>query len=176
MDDEKLEKMEKALKPMEVEGNNLDLKLSDEDSKSTSDSSSELDLFKSKEGIISTRFYVIVLSICQGLLNLVELSFFIYQQENLKLSAETIQSLKGLIMIQWGLKPILGYFIDRSLDYIGKTKYIIFLTCIIKIGLFFCLYAADTNFIQFHLLYFLVITCSVIENIVCEYILTVTTK
>lgn len=130
----------------------------------------------SEKGLITSRIYIIIISLVQGLCDIAGLSFFIYQKENLKMNPETIQCLAGIVLIPWCLKPIFGFFFDRIIQKIKKTKYIIITTSLILITSFNLLAFKDFAEIYFYIILIIINLAFLFNNIICEYLLVLTTK
>ena len=130
----------------------------------------------SEEGLISSRIYIIVISLVQGLCDIASLAFFIYQKDNLKMEPETIQFLAGIVLIPWCLKPIFGFFFDNIIQKIKKTKYIIIVDSFILMFCYYILVFTEPSILFFYLIMIVINLAFLFNNIICEYLLVLTTK
>lgn len=111
-----------------------------------------------------------------GLFDIVGLAMFMYQKDVLKMEPDSMQLIMGLISIPWCIKPVFGYLIDQILFKIRYTKYLIIAIEVIRFIVFLILSNFQLNWIQFYIAIFINSCCTLFENIVCEYILVVSTK
>lgn len=139
-------------------------------------SSSQSQKTFSESGIISSRIYVIVLSLMQGLFSIQSLASFMYQKDVLKLEPQTIQFLSGIIALPWCIKPVFGYIFDNLVLRIGKTKYIVYVTSCVRILIFSMIAFYPVGEIVFYIGFFILSLAALFENIICEYTLVITTK
>lgn len=79
-------------------------------------------------------------------------------------------------MLPWSLKPIFGYLFDQIMKKIHKTKYIIYLCCSLKIICFLLVADFPQHSLTFYFIYFIVGLCDLFINIICEYLLVLSTK
>ena len=117
-----------------------------------------------------------VVSFCLGLYDLSALPLFMYQKDNLKLPPQFIQVAAGLISIPWCVKPLFGYIIDNLRTLIGKSKYIIIVSALLRMALFSFFAHFHVNIYVFYALVFGLTLCSLFENIIAESSLVISTK
>lgn len=84
--------------------------------------------------------------------------------------------MQGLISIPWCIKPVFGYFFDQIIQKYKKTKNIIIITSISRIIMFGILAHFKVSVSVFFLLLLLINLAAMFENIVCEYLLLISTK
>lgn len=130
----------------------------------------------SKGGIITSRTYIVILSLMQGLFSIQSLAAFMYQKDVLKMEPQTIQFLSGIIALPWCIKPVFGYIFDNLVLNIGKTKYIVIVTSIIRIIIFSIIAFYPVGEFFFYVGFFILSLAALFENIICEYTLVITTK
>lgn len=82
----------------------------------------------------------------------------------------------GIINFPWCIKPVFGYIFDQIIRKFKKTKYIIFVTCLVRIVCFSYLANAQLTVFTFYLFSLIISFASLFENIICEYLLLISTK
>lgn len=129
-----------------------------------------------QDGIVTSKLFIIILSFVMGLYEIVTLPSFMYQKEVLGMSPQTMQVIAGIIGLPWCIKPVFGYIIDTLVLKVKKTKYIVICTASLKIFLFASVFAFEPGVFFFYLITFLVLLCSLFENIIAEYTLVISSK
>lgn len=76
----------------------------------------------------------------------------------------------------WAIKPIFGFSFDKIIQKIHKTKYIIFITSFVNFYCYLMFSFYPLNPITFLLIKLLNVITSVFTNIICEYLLVLSTK
>ena len=130
----------------------------------------------SEGGLVSTKFFIIVISFIMGLYEIGSLATFMYQKEILKIEPETMQMIFGFIAIPWCIKPVFGYLFDEIIYRIKKVKYIIIVSCCVRLVVFSVIAHYTVSAAPFYLICFTTSMCTLSENIVSEYTLVVSTK
>jgi Na+/melibiose symporter-like transporter len=130
----------------------------------------------SAQNIKSTKIFVSVVAFIHGFYDLAGLSLLYYQKDIFKLDPQFIQLFGAMMLLPFGIKPVFGYLSDRMLNQIGKTKIIISTAALARTVIYLCMFSFDLNIVAFYFLLFFVNLCQLFENIMCEYILVVTTK
>ena len=120
-------------------------------------------------GIIPTSLFVIVISFVSGLYSIATLGLLMYQKQNLNISSQVLQLMAGLKEMPWVLKPVFGFALDNALRKIGKTKYILFFTSVVKFVVYFVLSQYNLTFFWLMLILLINETASVFESIIAEY-------
>lgn len=121
-------------------------------------------------------FFVMVISFCHGLQDIASLGTFMYQKEQIGLQPETITLIGGLIGFPWCIKPIFGYSVDSLVLKVSKTKYIVFVTALIRFVSFSIMGHLNVGTYMFYALLFINCISYLLENIISEYILVCMTK
>lgn len=111
-----------------------------------------------------------------GLANIYTLTNTLYLKEDLQLSPWALQIANVIMILAWDVKPLIGYLIDQLVPIIHKSTLIILVTSAIQICLLFLIGNYLPGVVWFVLVFFLVNVCLVFENVICEYLLVLSTK
>lgn len=76
----------------------------------------------------------------------------------------------------WSIKPIFGFMFDQSMKKIQKTKYIVYVCCIVKFIGYLIITYIPLNWISFYSIRFFMVLAGLFINILCEYLLVLSTK
>ena len=82
----------------------------------------------------------------------------------------------GLLAFPWCIKPVFGFLTDRIIKSIRKTKYIVIVSSFVRIIGYSILAQFKLNLYTFHILLFIIGIGALFENIVCEYLLLLSTR
>ncbi len=82
----------------------------------------------------------------------------------------------GILTLPWCFKPIFGYTFDKMMSVLKKTKYIITTGAIIRILVFSVLTFVNVNAAMFYVFGFILSIVALYENIICEYMLLISSK
>ena len=126
--------------------------------------------------ILSENLFIIIIAFSHGLYYMSDLAVFLYQKNTLKMEPHTIQLIKGVIGIPWCIKPVFGYISDKLISKFGKSKNIIYMTCLIRFFLFVLLTLYELSAFYFYLVILLIMMMHVMENVIAEYLLVIKTK
>lgn len=126
--------------------------------------------------LFGSMFFVIVISFCHGFQSLSGLAVFMTQKDVYKMTPEVITLIGGIIDFPWCIKPVFGYTVDSLVMKISKTKYIVFVTTIVRFMVFSLMAHFDLSIYVFYGCLFLNSFCYLLENIIAEYILVCMTK
>lgn len=106
----------------------------------------------------------------------VSLALFMYQKEVLLMQPESMQTIFALIAIPWCIKPVFGYGLDQLMRKVRYTKVIILVSQLVRMGTLTLITHYDFPWYQFYLVVFVNSMCSLVENIISEYILVKSSK
>lgn len=84
--------------------------------------------------------------------------------------------MSGVLYFPWCIKPIFGYIFDKLMIRLGKPKYIIICTSLVRVIVFSGLANFKFEVYSFHFSLLLISFCQLFENILCEYLLLLSTK
>lgn len=144
-----------------------------EDSNQTNEkenrASSELDARRAK-------IFIAIIALIHGFYDLAGLSLLYYQKDIYKLDPQFIQLFGALMLLPFGIKPVFGYISDAILNKIGKTRFVFMVTSAARVLIYFLYLTFDLKLAFFYVLLFSVNLCQLFENIMCEYVLVLTTK
>ena len=129
-----------------------------------------------KEKILSEKLFIILISFSHGLYYMADLAVFLYQKDTLKMEPHTIQLVKGIVGIPWCIKPVFGYLSDKIISKFGKSKNIIYITCIIRFFLYVLITLCNLRPLVFYVVITLIMTMHVMENVIAEYLLVLKTQ
>lgn len=125
---------------------------------------------------LTTKSFVIIISLVTGLHEFASLAAFMYQKETLLLSPEIMQMAFAFIAIPWCIKPVFGYIIDKLLRVIRYTKVAVITAEAIRMCVLTIIVHHDVGMYTFYILLFITSLCSLCENIISEYILVKSSK
>ena len=132
---------------------------------------------RSEGGVVSTKFFVIIISLVMGLYEIGGLATFMYQKDVLKIEPQTMQMLIGIIAIPWCIKPVFGYLFDELIHRVKRVKYVIMCVAVVRFLILTFIHRAEyIPTAVFYAAIFLNSICSLTENILSEYMLVVSSK
>lgn len=139
-------------------------------------STESLDLSQTPLNARRAKIFIAVVALVHGFYDLAGLSFLYYQKDIYKLDPQFIQLFGALMLLPFGIKPVFGYISDAILNRIGKTKFVFMVTSSARVLIYSIFLTFDLHIAVFYVLLFSVNLCQLFENIMCEYVLVVTTK
>lgn len=130
-----------------------------------------------KESVLeSIPIYIAVQAFFHGLFTLNTLTIFFYQKEVLNLEPAQIQFISGIMALPYCLKPIFGYLIDRFITFYGSSNALFIASGFLQAIIMSLFAHMEFKKNVFFTLYFIFMCCSVVQNIISEYILCVYTQ
>lgn len=111
-----------------------------------------------------------------GLHDFVGMAHFMYQKEVLRMDPEAMQTIYALIAIPWCIKPVFGYAVDQLIRKVRYTKIPILFTQLTRMLTLTLVTHYDFVWWQFYIIIFINSLCSLVENIISEYILVKSSK
>jgi len=103
-------------------------------------------------------------------------STFMYQKELLGMQPSKMQMIMGLIALPWCIKPVFGYFVDQTIQKIRYAKFLVLAIEATRIVVLMCLGSFNMGPWMFYLSILINSMCTLLENIICEYTLVVSSK
>jgi hypothetical protein len=76
----------------------------------------------------------------------------------------------------WSIKPIFGFSFDQIIKKIHKTKYVVYMCCIVKFFVYFLIVNLKIHWILFYMLNTIMVISGLYISIICEYLLVISTK
>lgn len=125
---------------------------------------------------LTTRGFIIMVSLFHGLYSVKSLAEFIYQKDQLGLSPAMTQMISGIIFIPWCIKPVFGFVYDKLVVKLRRIGPIILIASVVRIICSLILAFFIVNTYVLILIFFLYTLASLAENICCESTLVKLTK
>lgn len=119
---------------------------------------------------------MITISFVIGLFDILSLANFMYQKELLHMQPNQMQLVMGIIAIPWCIKPLFGYLVDQLIQKIKYTRFMVICLEALRVLVLITLASQNLSTWQFYMLIFINSMCTMFDNIVCEYILVVSSK
>lgn len=82
----------------------------------------------------------------------------------------------ALISIPWTMKPIFGFIFDQIMKKLKKSKYLVFITAVIKILCYLSLGFFKTPTWLFYIIFFIITMSNLFLSIICEYLLVISSQ
>lgn len=125
---------------------------------------------------INESYFVVILSFLIGFEDLSSLALYFYQSQVLNLQSDFMQMMQGIIFVPWTLKPIFGFSFDQIMKVLPKSKFLVYICCLVKAICFFVMAKYPPNTFFFYIIYFITILCGLYVSIICEYLLVLSSK
>lgn len=125
---------------------------------------------------MTTRGFIIMVSLFHGLYAVKSLAEFVYQKDHLGLSPSLIQLISGIIFIPWCIKPVFGFIYDKLLLKLRRIRPIILTVTVTRIfcSVILAFFKVNTYVLVFIFLIYTLV--SLVENICCESTLVKMTR
>lgn len=129
-----------------------------------------------KSTFLPVKAYVMGIGFLAGAFEIIYFSGLDYQRNNLKLSPAKIQLFLTLILLPWCVKPMFGYVIDKLIVRLRSARLLIVISSVMIICVLTPFVYTEPNTPFFYSILFVLSISVMMQNIVCEYLLVLSTK